>query len=153
MPSKQELLDELQAKALRVFFLEKHHEVNNRDYYEFYRYYWADSNNIIRSEAVCIHVIVDDSGNEHAYWKDRVPSILATRPESTFSSEVERILAENQEKIGYTAYDVEMVNDRRQLAKVILYFENQDGTVSERRYLIWKDASGSLRYKQLAEAL
>ena len=152
MPSKQELLNELQAKALRVFFLERHHEVNSKDYYEFYRYYWANGN-IIRSEAVCIHVIVDEDGNEHAYWKDRVPSILAARPESTFSSEVERILAENQEKIGYTAYDVEMVNDRRQLAKVILYFENQDGTVSERRYLIWKDASGSLRYKQLAEAL
>jgi len=154
LATKNDLLKELESKAVRVFFLERHNEVNDRDYYQFYRYYWIDENNIIRSEAVCIHVIVDENGNEHAYWKDRVPTVLAaSSPSPSFTDEVESLLAENQEKIGYTAYDVEMVNDRRRIAKVILYFENQDGTVSEKKYLVWKDVSGRMRYKRLAEAL
>ena len=52
LATKNDLLKELESKAVRVFFLERHKEVNNQDYYEFYRYYWVNENNIIRSEAV-----------------------------------------------------------------------------------------------------
>ena len=148
MVTKDDLLKELESKAVRVFPLEKHTEVNGRDYYQFYRYYWIDGNDVIRSEAVCIHVVVDENGNEHAYWKDRVPTIL-TRPTSTFTDEIENLLTQKQQEIGYVAYDVEAVNDRRQIARVILYFENQDGTLNEKKYLVWKDSSGKLQYKRL----
>ena len=148
MVTKDELLKELESKAVRVFPLEKHTEVNGRDYYQFYRYYWIDESGVIHSEAVCIHVIVDESGNEQAYWKDRVPAILSA-PSSTFASEIEALLDRNQQKIGYSTYEMDVVDENRKVARVTLYFENQDGTVSGKKYLVWKDDAGQIRYRQL----
>ena len=146
MPSKEELLKQLESKALRVFFLEKHYEVNKRDYYEFYRYYYTDERGVLRSEAVCIHVIVDEQGNENAYWKDRVPVVLQTTP-SLFSNELRNKLAEIKKAKGLDAVMIENIDENNKVAILKVYKSVDQENVQEFRVAVWKDEQGNWHHK------
>jgi len=146
MPSKEELLNQLKSKALRVFFLEKHYEVNKKDYYEFYRYYYTDENGVLRSEAVCIHVIVDDQGRETAYWKDRVPVVLQTPP-PLFSNELRNKLSEIKKAKGLDAVTIESVDEGNKVAVLRVYKSVDQNNVQEFRIVVWKDDEGNWHHK------
>jgi len=146
MPSKEELLNQLKSKALRVFFLEKHYEMNKKDYYEFYRYYYTDENGVLRSEAVCIHVIVDEEGNENAYWKDRIPTVLKSRLTS-FSDELRSKIEEVKEAKGLDVITVENVDENNKVAILRVFKSVDQENVQEFRVAIWKDKQGNWHHK------
>lgn len=146
MPTKDDLLKQLKAKALRVFFLEKHYEVNKRDYYEFYRYYYTDENGVLRSESVCIHVIVDEQGNENAYWKDRIPTVLQTVGEK-FGTELRSKLSEIKQNKGLDAITVESIDENNKVATLRAYKSIDQDSIQEFRVVVWKDGKGNWHYK------
>jgi len=146
MATKDELLKQLKEKALRVFFLEKHYEVNKKDYYEFYRYYYTDESGVLRSESVCIHVIVDEQGNENAYWKDRIPTVLLPRPVS-FSSELQSKLEEVKKAKGLDAVTVETLDENNKVAILKVYKSVDQDNVQEFRVAVWKDERGNWHHK------
>jgi len=148
MPTKKELLDQLKKKALRVLFLEKHYEVNKKDYYEFYRYYYTDERGVLRSEAVCIHVIVDEKGNEHAYWKDRIPTVLISRS-ATFLDELMNMLNKKKSEIGFLTFMVDQVDENSRTAIVRTFKSVDQEAVQEIRIVVWKDDEGAWHFKRI----
>jgi len=149
MVTRDELLKQLQDKALRVFPLEKYVEVNGKDYYQFFRYYWQDGN-ILRSDVCCIHVLVDEQGNEEAYWKDRVPSILMPTPTTTFRETVEKEISKIQTDRPEIEKAVIMeCNEEKKYAilRVFIYDGNTD-ECREAKILVW-EKEDKLNYKML----
>jgi len=146
MATKDELLKQLNERALRVFFLEKHYEINKKDYYEFYRYYYTDERGVLRSESVCIHVIVDEEGKENAYWKDRVPVVLQTTP-SLFSNELRNKLAEIKKAKGLDAVTIESIDEGNKVAILRVYKSVDQDNVQEFRIVVWKDDEGNWHHK------
>ncbi len=146
MATKDELLKQLKERALRVFFLEKHYEINKKDYYEFYRYYYTDERGVLRSESVCIHVIVDEEGKENAYWKDKIPTILQSRTMS-FSDELQSKLEEVKETKGLDAVTVETLDENNRVAILKVYKSVDQDNVQEFRVVVWKDEKGNWHYK------
>ncbi|RLB80122.1 MAG: hypothetical protein DRH17_12540 [Deltaproteobacteria bacterium] len=153
MATFQELLKQLQKKAVRVFLLDKHYEVNKKDYYQAIRYYWVDENGILRSEAVIIHVLVKDDGTEEAYWKDRVPTILATSTTSptSFADEVEEYAKKNVS--NFVGLNPIAVNDakKRGLFEVFIYNPSTD-QVEKKTVYVWKNKEGQLMYKVVKQS-
>jgi len=84
MVSEEELISQLEKKALRVTKQTTHDIPGTTDTYTFYTVYWLEGK-IIKSEAVCVYI---DGETKEAYWKDRIPTILAPLPITTFRDRV-----------------------------------------------------------------
>ena len=154
MATYQELLDQLKnnEKVVRVFELEVYKEVNQKDYYRFIRYYWLDQNGILRSESAIIHVIVDDKGNETAYWKDRTPTVLAQQQvQKMFADEVEEIAkAKLQNFVGLNPIAVN--ESKKQGIFELFLYDSANDRILKKTVFVWKDANGNLNYKDISQA-
>ena len=150
MATKEELKQQLEGneRVKRLIHLDTRQEANERDYYEVYRYYW-DDNGVLRSEAVIIHVLVDENGNEIAYWKDKIPTVLRPIPETTFRDELEQKIEQVKDQFNIENYFIEQVDNRRQVATVTVYVTGDQDNVIETRLLVWKDKDGNWYYKRI----
>ena len=150
MATFDELLERLKSKAVRVFLLDKHYEVNKRDYYQFIRYYWLDANNVLRSEAVIIHVLVKEDGTEEAYWKDKIPTVLTQAPTETFRDKVEQYAEKNLSNfVGLNPIAVDETR-RRGVFEIYIYDKSSDSVV-KKVVFIWEDKQGNINYKEIKQ--
>ena len=150
MATFDELLEQLRSKAVRVFLLDKHYEVNKRDYYQFIRYYWLDENNVLKSESVIIHVLVKEDNTEEAYWKGKIPSILMQTPSSTLQDKVEQYAKNNISNfVGLNPVAVDEVKGRG-IFEVYIYDESSDSIV-KKMIFVWKDQQGKINCKEIKQ--
>lgn len=150
MATFDELLEQLKSKAVRVFLLDKHYEVNKRDYYQFIRYYWLDENNVLKSESVIIHVLVKEDNTEEAYWKGKIPSILIQTPSSTLQDKVEQYAKNNISNfVGLNPVTVDEIKGRG-VFEVYIYDESSDSIV-KKMVFVWKDQQGKIKCKEIKQ--
>jgi len=149
MTTLNDLVAKLEEKAVRVFELDKYTEVNGKDYYQFFRYYWQDGN-VLRSDVCCIHVLVDEQGNENAYWKDRVPSVLMPTPTRTFRETVEKEISKIQEDKPEIekAVIVECSEEKKYAVLRAFKYDSNTDKCREAKILVW-EKEGKLNYKML----
>lgn len=143
MATRDDLLKELENLAERVIVLNRYTEPNSKDYYDVIRYYWYDqSMGVLRSESVIIHVIVKD-GKEYAYWKDKIPTVIALQnKEPTFTEELKPKLDTIKLAKGIKAIVIETIDDENKTAILRAYVQSETGKYSEKKVVVWKDESG-----------
>jgi len=143
LTTEEELVKELKAKALRVIKLETHDVPGTKDKYTFYTVYWLEGE-VVRSEATCIHV---DGETGNAYWKDRVPTILAP-PAIAFRDKVKAELKTFLD----THPEIETVNItsvNEEGKNAILQAFCEVGTESEEKRILVYEKAGEMKFKLL----
>ncbi len=90
-----------------------------------------------------IHFYVVNEGleTESAYYKDAIPETI-TKKAHTFTEQVNKYIANATEK-----FDVEKINEDREMAIVKRYTEGTEAVAEERFFVFLKD--GKLAYKKI----
>ena len=90
-----------------------------------------------------IHFYVIDEGKktEAAYYKDAIPTTITKKP-YTFTEQINNFIKNSSSK-----FDVEKINEDREIALVKRYTENETSITEERFFVFMKD--GKLSYKKI----
>jgi len=147
MVSEEELINQLEKKALRVVKLETHDIPGTTDTYTFYTVYWIEGE-IVRSEAVCIHVVGE---TKEAYWKGSVPTILAPPPIMPFrdkvKTEIKTFLEAHPE---VEVINIISVNEEEKYAILQAFCEVE--AESEEKRMIAYEKAGKIKFKFLKKS-
>jgi len=141
MVSEEELISQLEKKALRVIKQTTHDIPGTTDTYTFYTVYWLE-NEIMRSETVCIHV---NGETKEAYWKDSFPTVLLAMPfRDKVEAEIETFKKDNP-KIA--VLEILSVNEDKKYAILRAYSEIEPDI--EEKKLVAYEKAGKIEFKFL----
>lgn len=98
----------------------------NEDFgtYKFYTVYWL-TQDIVKSEPVCIHIHARNTEQESAYYKNSKPTVILTAPTNTFKSMVQsKIDTYVANNINIEAVKIVSCDEQSKIAELDIYDYN-----------------------------